>query len=124
MNTNKNRWVEVEEMQGLTLTKVIVSEDKEEVRFETLCGRVFHLFHMQDCCESVSVEDITGDLEDLIGLPLLMVEESTSPDEEALESGTWTFYKFATVKGYVTLRWLGRSNGYYSEGVSFEELLS
>lgn len=90
-------------------------------------------FHSQDCCESVSIEDIVGDLEDLQGSPLLMVEEYSTRDstdtgamletfmilaeEPSAESYTYTFYKFATIKGYVDVRWFGESNGYYSENV-------
>jgi hypothetical protein len=79
-------------------------------------------FHSQDCCESVSINDIVGDLSDLVGEPLLVAEEVSgeSPvgfEDEYHESVTWTFYKFATRKGYVDVRWLGESNGYYSENV-------
>lgn len=55
-----------------------------------------------------------------------MAEEATNRDLEPMypdtESYTWTFYKFATIKGYVTIRWYGTSNGYYSEEVSFREV--
>lgn len=59
------------------------------------------------------VVDVCGDIKNLVGAPLLMAEESS----ESMESGTWTFYEFATVKGSVTIRWLGESNGYYGEEV-------
>ena len=52
-----------------------------------------------------------------------MAEEVTheSTNTEYGDSQTYTFYKFATVKGYVTVRWYGTSNGYYSESVDFRK---
>lgn len=96
-------------LEGKTLTKI----DNQE-------GETYLMFHYQDCCESVSVEDIIGDLDDLIGSPITMAEEvSEDGGYDDYGSSTWTFYKLATNKGYVTIRWLGSSNGYYSESVSF-----
>jgi len=110
----------IEDMVGKVFTS-IRNEDTELV-FENATER-FVFFHAQDCCEHVSIEDVCGDLEDLVGEPLLMAEEVSGEtpvdfNEAEHESVTWTFYKFATRKGYVDVRWLGESNGYYSESVS------
>lgn len=109
--------VNVSEMRYQTFSKVYADEDS--VTFENDEVR-YILRHDQDCCESVVVEEIIGDLEDLVGWPLLVAREDTNAEGEDLpneESYTWTFYNFATYKGYVTIRFLGTSNGYYSEDV-------
>jgi hypothetical protein len=86
-------------------------------------GEVFSMFHEQDCCEGVWLEDIDGELSDIRGYPLIRAEESTSKEnpldkDRSDESFTWTFYRFETEHGFVNLRWYGTSNGYYSESVS------
>jgi len=113
----------MEQMLGKTFVKVTGSVGEDEMLFETADGQRFIFAHMQDCCESVDINDITGELQDLVGEPLLVAEEvrGATPepdlDEEHYGSYTYTFYKFATRKGYVDVRWLGESNGYYSESV-------
>jgi hypothetical protein len=115
---------ELAPMVGATLATITGTVGDDEMRFEAEDRRVFVFYYVPDCCASCSVEDIAGDLADLIGSPLVMAEEvSNEPEPEGHDycdsSHTWTFYKFATAKGYVTVRWLGESNGYYSESVSF-----
>lgn len=96
-----------------------------ELVFETTDGLRYVMSHTQDCCEQVYIEDIVGDLDDLVGVPILMAEERSNYDDPPTDdvdeddSYTWTFYEFATVKGSVTIRWFGTSNGYYSEVVDF-----
>jgi hypothetical protein len=114
---------DVSKLVGLTLTKI--EKRRDSILFETDGAHQFLMFHDQACCENVTVDDITGDLDDLIGSPILIAEEVTSkknPDgitKEYQDSFTWTFYKLATAKGSVTIRWYGESNGYYSETVDF-----
>ena len=110
------------QMLGKTFVQVTGAVGNFDLLFETANGERFMFSHQQDCCERVDINDIVGDLEDLVGEPLLLAEEvqgETPVDfnEREYESVTWTFYKFATRKGYVDVRWLGESNGYYSEGV-------
>lgn len=109
---------------GKTVERIDGAEQhSEELWFYCTDGTRMKMYHERDCCESVSIEDIEGDMADLIGVPILVAEESTNRDEPnnrgawADESFTRTFYKFATERGRVTLRWYGSSNGYYSESV-------
>jgi hypothetical protein len=73
----------------------------------------------------VRLEELHGDLSDLEGTPILAASCETNSEgakpQEYSDSWTWTFYRFTTIKGSVVMRWLGESNGYYSESVSIEE---
>ena len=114
------------ELLGKTLFKIDKTDD--EILFHCEDGTTYRMYHDQDCCESVTVEDVCGEFEDLIGTPILDAREETSntnPDgikKEYQDSFTWTFYILRTLKGSVTIRWYGESNGYYSESVDFEKV--
>jgi hypothetical protein len=119
-----------EDLIGKTLKSIVVEDDT--ITFTTSEDERYLMNHCQNCCESVSVESITGELADLLDTPVVRAEESTSfdnpedvksdPDDYHTESQTWTFYRISTVKGTVVIRWYGTSNGYYSESVDFEKL--
>ena len=111
-------------LEGKTLEKIKVKDNK--IIFTVDDGTKYKMFHDQCCCEQVYIEDICGDIKNLIGSHIVMAEEVSNYDIGKLDkwddSYTWTFYKFATIKGYVTIRWYGTSNGWYSEKVDFIEL--
>ena len=122
MYYNSGTDVPFNELVGKTLESIM--EDTDELIFVTDDGNQYRMYHDQDCCEDVSIDDICGDLVDLIGTPILSAEVATNSNapKEDDESSTWTFYKIDTIKGGVTIRWYGSSNGYYSESVEFERI--
>lgn len=99
-----------------------VTESVDQFIFEDYDGNKYEFYHSQGCCESVTIEDICGDLSDLVGSPLLEAEEVITYGSDEYESSTHTWYKFSTIKGCVSVRWIGESNGYYSESVDFREI--
>lgn len=118
----------ISELQGQTLAK-IENEQNLVLTFTTIRGKKYTLSHIQSCCEEVMIEDITGDLEDLIGSQIVEAEEVSHfddphyPPKDPMDgSYTWTFYKLRTRKGAVTIRWYGTSNGCYSERATFERI--
>ncbi len=121
---------EVAVLVGQVLTEVRKQDgsDGDEILFVTDEGSQYKMYHRQDCCESVGLEDVVGDFEDLLNTPILVADErcdtgSPKPGNYEDESSTWTFYTFRTIKGSVDLRWYGSSNGYYSESVDFEQIV-
>ena len=119
-----------EDLKGKTITSIDISDDRECMTFHCADGDNYRLIYHPDCCADCSIEDICGDLDDLIGNPILVAEEVTNknvnldgvPIPECQDSFTWAFYKLDTIKGGVTIRWYGESNGYYSETATFEKM--
>lgn len=115
----------ISQLVGKTLSEIRNAGD--EIIFITDTGEEYKMYHSQDCCESVYIEDIDGDLQDLIGNPILEASgrsNSDDPKEQEYpdDSFTWTFYIIRNVKASVTIRWYGSSNGYYSESVDFVKI--
>lgn len=124
--TKEQYQLEILEMIGCKVIDIIivVSERNEDKRAMLIVteNAVYHFEHDQQCCEYVYLEEIIGDINDLIGQTLTMAEVvfewvKSNDNHDDDEVKAWTFYKFATVKGYVTMRWVGESNGYYSVDV-------
>jgi len=110
---------------GKTLKSVTKKLNKNDcnndvIEFVVNDDTCYWLTHSQECCENVWVEDICGDLNDLVGTPILMAEESVNYSDE--KQCTWSFYRFSTIKGSVQIRFCGTSNGYYSEKVEFYKI--
>jgi hypothetical protein len=116
--------IKIDVLLGKTITKIEKKQEEycHEIIFNCNDGNKYMMAHDQNCCEEVYIESIVGELDDLINSPITMARKETNKDNPLPrkdDSFTWTFYKLATVKGYVTIRWYGNSNGYYSEEVSF-----
>jgi len=136
------------DLEGLTLVYITGKEGDDVLRFVTDTGVTYLLLHEQDCCECVTVEDICGDFSDLLNTPIIQASEETnddnwctwdntddatnmrilakvvlSPEDEVDYEGStmWTFYRLRTIKGTVTIRWYGSSNGWYSVSVYFRK---
>ena len=123
----KIQFVDFEILKGKVLIDIEVDKEKDEITFTDSEGVKYLMYHEQDCCEDVNIEDVCGDINNLLNAPIVLAEEVINTGEVEDEgytdySCTWTFYKLATIKGYVTIRWYGVSNGYYSETVDMVRL--
>jgi len=124
LRTNSKETINIgfSDLLGKSIIRIFQVRD-EAIVICTSDGFIYFLHNIQDCCESVYIDDICGELENSTGL-VVLAEEVTNLDpklDKSFDSATWTFYKLNTVKDSVTIRFLGESNGYYSESVNFQK---
>ena len=122
----------IQELAGKKIVAIDIVDDSSkdhEIRIEIEGGRVFRFYHNQDCCESVTIEpsqDGDGSLLSLVGKEIreasMEAIESGDPPPEYPDSWTRTTTTFRTDSETVISRWIGESNGYYSEDVDLEEI--
>ena len=114
----------VKDLIGKTIIEINGMEvDSEEVYFTCSVGSKYKMYNEQDCCESVYLEDINGNIDNILNSEVLRFDEKEEDNPNACKSGTYTFYTIATIKGYLDLRWNGKSNGCYSESVDFTKII-
>ena len=132
---NRRNGVPFETLHGKTITAIDGAEEGSEATVFT-CGdgSSYRMYHIQECCENVRLEEVVGDPKALVGQKVLAAFESTNRDEISSrrgeiprpspwsESWTWTFYTIRTMTCTVVFRWLGESSGNYSESVYFRQV--
>jgi len=110
---------------GKSFQQVVVDDDSVTFVYAAFTGDIYTICHFDECCEDVYLEDVCGDIEDLIEEEILISELVTKegdPLDPDHESNTWSFLKIGTRRGVVTFRWYGSSNGCYGESVGIYKL--
>lgn len=77
---------DIDVLKGKTLVEVERSlyNANDALFFKTADGEFYIMTHDQECCESVSIDDICGDFADLLNEKILTAEE--------LNNNTFIFY--------------------------------
>jgi len=99
----------------------------DEVYVRCASGNWFMWYHLQDCCETVTLnedESLESRLQTLVGetVAIHTCDESQEMPSDGVmpeypdDSQTWTRYTIETESGKsASMLWVGTSNGYYSE---------
>jgi len=107
---------------GMSVTNIDIDREKNEIMIHTECGRVFMLYHDQNCCESVKIinhnklHEIRGKLKD--------IDVYTLEEKRRHERKLTTKITFITTDRTEVVEWFGEDEGYYSLEVDFAEVFS
>ena len=117
------------ELKGQVIKEITgLEKDSPEVHIVTN-QTTYKLYHHQDCCESVLVENVIGDEKDILNEEIIFAEEDAGANDpdwyteyDRLYSHTWTKYVLKTKNASLEFWFLGESNGYYNESVSIKKI--
>lgn len=106
--------VDLKSLEGKVFTHVSV--ETGDLTFENEKD-IYCLQHISDYDEHAYVESISGDLQDLVGTPIIEANEydGTMPSDSG--ECDYYFYTFKTHKGFVDVRYCGDPHGDYSTQV-------
>jgi hypothetical protein len=117
--------VKFDVLVGEVLDAVDIDREKDQILLTTRSGRQFLIYHEQKCCETVEISGQDGSFDKLIGKPIVEARDNAvDTSEEAADSQTTTTLVFRVDDHTVISRWVGDSNGYYSESVDIAELIN
>lgn len=109
----------VKKLEGRKVKRVSgLSKGSERVTIHLDQDETIIFEHFQDCCENVRLYD--SEYQGKLSGDLLEIRETTNKKDGAElgdDSSTWTYYNVYFSDGNLNMRWLGESNGYYSERV-------
>lgn len=98
------------------------AKNSTEIVIDTEEGPRYRMYHCQNCCEHVRVTNASAHINDKLGKVLSVKEEIDCDIAGGDDSATETTFTIKTDKGKIKIEWLGESNGYYGEGVDFDEI--
>jgi hypothetical protein len=126
INRLERKHVEFSALVGEVLDAVDIDREENQILLTTRSGRRFLVYHEQDCCETVAISGQDGNFDKLIGKPLVEARDfAVDTTEEGIDdSQTTTTLVFRVDDQTVISRWIGDSNGYYSESVDIAELIN
>ena len=77
----RREFVDFEILKGKVLTDIEINEEEDEITFTDSEGVKYLMYHEQDCCEDVNIEDVCGDINNLLNAPIVLAEEVINTGE-------------------------------------------
>lgn len=120
--------VDIETLVGETIVDIDDVPDEagdDRILITTANGRTIVIYHQQGCCERVRIIGRDGEWHTLIGKVIVEARKDQQEQQDSATgygTATKTELMFRVDDATVVSRWIGESNGHYSERVDIKEL--